>query len=166
MSKDPRFRVFVTCDIGPAIELLRERGYEVEVYPSPDQPPKKLIIEKVKGGVDGLITTRRSEGESDAEYQAALFIEIGHWDWYVTKNHNRLHHAVIPREAQAGIAEDWAVLEPVRLRCGQLARGLWIPGFFSRMSLPRCIGCCKAAGIPPGTGSPKNDPAVRLLLEK
>ncbi len=53
------FRVFATCDIGPSIDLLRKRGYEVEVYPGPDAPPKKLIVEKVKSGIDGLITTLR-----------------------------------------------------------------------------------------------------------
>jgi glyoxylate reductase len=56
---DKRFRVFATCDIGPALELLRQRGYDVEVYPSPDPPPKALIVEKVKTGIDGLITTLR-----------------------------------------------------------------------------------------------------------
>jgi glyoxylate reductase len=54
-----RFRVFATCDIGEAINLLRNRGYEVEVYPQPEAPPKSLIIAKVKSGVDGLITTLR-----------------------------------------------------------------------------------------------------------
>ena len=54
-----RLRVFVTCDIGDALNILRSRGYEVEVYPSPEAPPKSLIIEKVKTGVDGLITTLR-----------------------------------------------------------------------------------------------------------
>jgi glyoxylate reductase len=54
-----KFRVFATCDIGEAIEVLRKRGYEVEVYPHPEAPPKKLILEKVKSGVDGLITTLR-----------------------------------------------------------------------------------------------------------
>ena len=54
-----KFRVFATCDIGESIELLRRRGYEVEVYPDPQAPPKKLIIEKVKSGIDGLITTLR-----------------------------------------------------------------------------------------------------------
>src|ERR1700757_5285232 len=54
-----RFRVFATCDIGEAIDLLRQRGYEVEVYPNPEAPPKSLIVEKVRGGVDGLITTLR-----------------------------------------------------------------------------------------------------------
>jgi glyoxylate reductase len=57
MSK--KFRVFATCDIGEAINLLRNRGYEVDVYPEPKAPPKSLIIEKVKSGIDGLITTLR-----------------------------------------------------------------------------------------------------------
>src|SRR4249919_419825 len=57
MSK--KFSVFATCDIGEAIEMLRKRGYEVEVYPQPQAPPKSLIIEKVKSGIDGLITTLR-----------------------------------------------------------------------------------------------------------
>ncbi|MBZ5722228.1 MAG: D-glycerate dehydrogenase [Acidobacteriia bacterium] len=54
-----KFRVFATCDIGESLELLRQRGYEVEVYPQPEAPPKKLILEKVKSGIDGLITTLR-----------------------------------------------------------------------------------------------------------
>jgi len=53
------FRVFATCDIGESIDLLRKRGYDVEVYPQPEPPPKSLIIEKVKSGIDGLITTLR-----------------------------------------------------------------------------------------------------------
>ncbi len=53
------FRVFATCDIGEAIDMLRSRGYEVEVYPGPAAPPKNLIIEKTKTGIDGLITTLR-----------------------------------------------------------------------------------------------------------
>src|ERR1700686_3880042 len=56
---DKKFRVFATCDIGEAIDLLRKRGYEVEVYPHPEAPAKSLIVEKVKSGIDGLITTLR-----------------------------------------------------------------------------------------------------------
>ncbi len=56
---DKRFRVFATCDIGDALDVLRRRGYEVEVYPGPEPPPKKLIVEKVASGIDGLITTLR-----------------------------------------------------------------------------------------------------------
>jgi len=58
-------RVFATCDIGESIELLRKRGYEVEVYPGPEAPPKSLIIEKVKSGVDGLITTLRDKIDAE-----------------------------------------------------------------------------------------------------
>src|SRR5579864_5982058 len=56
---DKKFRVFATCDIGEAIDLLRKRGYEVDVYPQPEAPPKSLIVDKVKSGIDGLITTLR-----------------------------------------------------------------------------------------------------------
>jgi len=60
MAEKKAFRVFATCDIGgEAIDLLCKRGYDVEVYPSPDPPPKALIIEKVRSGIDGLITTLR-----------------------------------------------------------------------------------------------------------
>src|SRR5579863_10768110 len=54
------FRVFATCDIGrDALDLLRQRGYEVEVYGELEPPPKRLIVEKVRSGIDGLITTLR-----------------------------------------------------------------------------------------------------------
>jgi glyoxylate reductase len=60
------FRVYATCDIGePALKRLRELGYEVEVYPKPDPPPKSLIIEKLRGGVDGLITTLRDSIDAE-----------------------------------------------------------------------------------------------------
>lgn len=57
-----RFRVFATCDIGEtAFNVLRQRGYEVEVYPDPEPPPKRLIVEKVRSGIDALITTLRDQ---------------------------------------------------------------------------------------------------------
>ena len=56
-----RFRVFATCDIGPALEVLRQRGYELEVFSGPEAPPKALIVEKVRSGMDGLITTLRDQ---------------------------------------------------------------------------------------------------------
>jgi glyoxylate reductase len=60
MEKKKSFRVFATCDIGEeALNVLRERGYQVEVFPGPEAPPKKLIVEKVRSGIDGLITTLR-----------------------------------------------------------------------------------------------------------
>lgn len=58
-------RVFATCDIGESIELLRNRGYEVEVYPGPEAPPKSVIVEKVKSGIEGLITTLRDKIDAE-----------------------------------------------------------------------------------------------------
>lgn len=60
-----QFRVFATCDIGPAIDVLRERGYVVEVYPDPKAPPKGLIIDKVRSGIDALITTLRDQIDAE-----------------------------------------------------------------------------------------------------
>src|ERR1700676_4174781 len=54
-----RIRVFATCDIGDSLNILRKKSYDLEVYPQPEAPPKSLIVEKVKSGVDGLITTLR-----------------------------------------------------------------------------------------------------------
>jgi glyoxylate reductase len=59
-NDNKRFRVFATSRIGdPAENRLREQGYELEVFQGPEAPPKKLIIEKVKSGIDALITTLR-----------------------------------------------------------------------------------------------------------
>ena len=55
-----KVRVFATADIGnEALSRLIKLGYDVEVYPDTEAPPKALIIEKVKSGIDALITTLR-----------------------------------------------------------------------------------------------------------
>ncbi len=64
------FRIFATCNIGPeALELLRQKGWALEVYDQIEPPPKSLIVEKVKSGVDALVTTLRDK--IDAEVFAA-----------------------------------------------------------------------------------------------
>src|SRR5213075_1119949 len=66
MTGKKRFRVFATSRIGDAAEnRLRERGYDLEVFQGPEAPPKKLIVEKVKSGIDGLITTLRDPIDAD-----------------------------------------------------------------------------------------------------
>jgi glyoxylate reductase len=66
MTEPARFRVFATADIGEAaFARLRKRGYEVEVFENPEPPPKELIIEKVRSGIDGLITTLRDEIDAE-----------------------------------------------------------------------------------------------------
>jgi glyoxylate reductase len=59
------FRVFATCDIGEALDSLRRRGYQLEVYPDPKAPPKSVILEKVRLGIDGLITTLRDQIDAE-----------------------------------------------------------------------------------------------------
>ena len=75
MSEPKSFRVFATCNVGDdALSLLRQRGYELEIYPGPEAPPKALIIEKVNSGINGLITTLRDpiDGEVFAAGQGTL----------------------------------------------------------------------------------------------
>jgi glyoxylate reductase len=66
IANKPRLRVFATCDIGKdAFDVLRKRGYEVEVYPDPESPPKSLIVAKVRSGIDALITTLRDSIDAE-----------------------------------------------------------------------------------------------------
>jgi glyoxylate reductase len=63
---EKKFRVFATADIGDAaFNRLRERGCEIEVYPQPEPPPKRLIVEKVRSGIDGLITMLRDKVDAE-----------------------------------------------------------------------------------------------------
>ena len=60
IMSDRIVRVFATADIGrEALHRLRQRGYDVEVYADTEPPPKSLIVEKVRSGIDALITTLR-----------------------------------------------------------------------------------------------------------
>jgi hypothetical protein len=96
---------------------------------------------------------------------AAEFIAIARVDWLVTKSWNRLH-AVLEwtDEHRADMEQEWAVLPPVRLACGRTAASVHIPGMFSRMGAQRCTGCCRATGMVPGIGSPKNSDDCRAIL--
>jgi glyoxylate reductase len=61
MTSKP-IRIFATADIGSAaLERLRQRGYEVEVYDRVEPPPKAVVIEKIQSGIDGIITTLRDQ---------------------------------------------------------------------------------------------------------
>jgi glyoxylate reductase len=64
------FRIFATCDIGTeALDRLRQKGWDLEVYPGPEAPPRELVLERVKGGIDALISTLRDR--IDAEILSA-----------------------------------------------------------------------------------------------
>jgi glyoxylate reductase len=56
------YRIFATTDIGSeALDRLRQRGFELEVYDHLPPPPRKLILEKLRSGVHVLITTLRDK---------------------------------------------------------------------------------------------------------
>src|SRR5436305_7435643 len=66
MTDKKHFRVFASSRIvDPAENRLRERGYELEIFQGPEAPPKKLIIDKVKSGIDALITTLRDKIDAE-----------------------------------------------------------------------------------------------------
>lgn len=69
MPEEKSHRVYATCDIGEEALAVLKAHCRVEVYDRVEAPPKSLIIEKVKSGVDGLITTLRDK--IDAEVFAA-----------------------------------------------------------------------------------------------
>ncbi len=64
-SNTKKYRVFATCDIGPSLERLRQRDYELEVYPGPEAPPRDLLLARVRSGIDGLITTLRDRIDAE-----------------------------------------------------------------------------------------------------
>src|SRR5690348_16617337 len=129
-----KFRVFATCDIGkPALDILRVRGYELEVYPHADPPPKSLIIDKVKSGIDGLITTLRDK--IDAEVFAAgnghlkvvAQLAVG----FDNINRADANHHKIPFTNTADVLTE-ATAEFAFFIMGDLARRLWPAEHFTR----------------------------------
>jgi|SRR5215472_17388103 len=96
-----------------------------------------------------------------------LFKWYARVDWVLAMAGRRVLHAV-PDDAwtavhEQEIAEGWAVFTPIRLACGCRAR-VFIAGMFSRLGARRCARCCRATGLPPGIGAPKNDPECRVIL--
>src|SRR3954466_5481446 len=119
-------RVFATCDIGESIELLRKRGYEVEVYPGPDAPPKKLIVEKVRSGIDGLITTLRDKIDAEVfdagkgHLKVVAQIAVG----FDNINRADANHYKVPFTHTADVLTE-ATAEFAFLMMGMLARKMW-----------------------------------------
>jgi glyoxylate reductase len=128
-----KFRVFATCDIGESIDLLRKRGYEVEVYPHPEAPPKSLIIEKVKSGVDGLITTLRDKIDAevlaagDGRLKVVAQIAVG----FDNINRADANHYNIPFTHTADVLTE-ATAEFAFLMLGTLARRMWTAEHLTR----------------------------------
>ena len=128
-----KFRVFATCDIGDAIDLLRQRGYEVEVYPKPEAPPKSLIVEKVKSGIDGLITTLRDSIDAEVfeagkgKLKVVAQIAVG----FDNINRADANRYKIPFTNTADVLTE-ATAEFAFFMMGALARKLWTAEHLTR----------------------------------
>jgi glyoxylate reductase len=128
-----KFRVFATCDIGESIELLRKRGYEVEVYAQPEAPPKKLLIEKIKSGVDGLITTLRDQIDAEVfeagkgTLKVVAQIAVG----FDNINRADANRCKIPFTNTADVLTE-ATAEFAFFMLGALARRLWTAEHLTR----------------------------------
>src|SRR5213082_1655662 len=126
-NDNKRFRVFATSRIGdPAENRLRERGYELEIFQGPEAPPKKLIIEKVKNGIDGLITTLRDAIDAEifeagkASLKIVAQIAVG----FDNINRADANKYKIPFTNTADVLTE-ATAEFAFLMMGMLARKMW-----------------------------------------
>src|SRR5438128_4401616 len=127
MPDKKRFRCFATARIGDAAEdRLREQGYDLEVFKGPEAPPKKLIIDKVKSGIDGLITTLRDPIDAEifeagkGRLKVVAQIAVG-FDNINRADANRYQ---IPFTHTADVLTD-ATAEFAFFMIGALARKLW-----------------------------------------
>ena len=124
MTRKPR--IFATCDIGDALDILRTKGYDVEVYPKPEAPPKRLIIEKVRSGVDALITTLRDQiddevfAASPGKLKVVAQIAVG----FDNINRADANRYKIPFTHTADVLTE-ATAEFAFFLMGALARKLW-----------------------------------------
>ncbi len=121
-----RIRVFATCDIGDALNILRTKGYDFEVHPSPEAPPKSLIVEKVKSGVDGLITTLRDpiDAEVFAAGEGTLKVVAQYAVGFDNINRADANKFKIPFTNTTDVLTD-ATAEFAFFLMGALARKLW-----------------------------------------
>lgn len=127
MSKQKRFRVFATSRIGDAAEnRLRERGYDLEVYEGPEAPPKSLIIDKVKSGIDGLITTLRDQIDAEVFEAGKGTLEVVSQIAVGFDNINRAdaNRYKVPFTNTADVLTE-ATAEFAFFMMGALARKLW-----------------------------------------
>ena len=127
------FRVFATCDLGDSIELLRKKGYAVEVYPHPEPPPKALILEKLRSGVDGLITTLRDQIDAEVFEAGKGTLKVVSQIAVGFDNINRAdaNRYKIPFTNTADVLTD-ATAEFAFFLMGALARRLWTSEHITR----------------------------------
>src|SRR6266436_2516072 len=127
MPENKRFRVFATSRIGdPAENRLRERGYDLEVFQGPEAPPKKLIVEKVGSGIDGLITTLRDTIDAEVFEAGKGTLKVVSQVAVGFDNINRAdaNRYKVPFTNTAEVLND-ATAEFTFLMMGTLSRRMW-----------------------------------------
>jgi glyoxylate reductase len=122
-----RFRVYATCHIGDAAEnLLRNKGYELDIYDGPEAPPKTLIVEKARSGIDGLITTLRDPIDAEVfeagkgTLKVVAQLAVG----FDNINRTDANRYKVPFINTAEVLND-ATAEFAFLMMGTLARRMW-----------------------------------------
>src|SRR6476646_5227970 len=123
---DNNFKIYATCHIGDAAEnLLREKGYQLEVFPGPAAPPKKLVIGKA-GAVDGLITTLRDKIDAEVFEAGKKTLKVVSQIAVGFDNINRAdaNRYKIPFTNTADVLTD-ATAEFIFLMMGAVARRMW-----------------------------------------
>src|SRR3954452_24507384 len=127
MTNKKTFRIFATSRIGdPAENRLREQGYDLEVFQGPEAPPKSLITEKVKSGIDALITTLRDKIDAEVfeagkgSLKVVAQIAVG----FDNVNRADANRYKIPFTNTADVLTE-ATAEFAFFMLGALARKLW-----------------------------------------
>jgi glyoxylate reductase len=124
---DNNFKIYATCRIGDAAEkLLREKGYQLEVFPGPAAPEKHLVVEKVRSGVDGLITTMRDKIDAEVFEAGKKTLKVVSQIAVGFDNINRAdaNRYKIPFTNTADVLTD-ATAEFIFLMMGAVSRRLW-----------------------------------------
>jgi len=127
------FRVFATCDIGPPLDVIRKRGYQLEVYSEPTAPPKSLILEKVRSGIDGLITTLRDQIDAEVFEAGKKTLKVVAQIAVGFDNINRAdaNRYKVPFTNTADVLTE-ATAEFAFFMIGSLARRLWTAEHLTR----------------------------------
>lgn len=77
--------------------------------------------------------------------------------WKVLPSSRVLHRVAVVNGPLEGWSDDPDDVTWIRgVTCCGREGDLIMPGLFSRMGLPRCAGCCRAAGVGSGGGIPGN----------
>jgi glyoxylate reductase len=122
-----KIRIFATCHIGDAaLNRLREKGFGLEVYPGPEAPPKNIVIEQVRSGIDGLITTLRDPIDAEVFEAGKGTLKVVSQIAVGFDNINRADASryKVPFTNTADVLTD-ATAEFIFFMMGALARRLW-----------------------------------------